>query len=67
MLGGKPSWLSSPRAPHSPRSRRRLDRVLLVVVIGHVPQEFGDVFDIMYNRVRMGQLFSLDKAYSTVR
>ncbi len=30
-------------------------------------QEFGDVFDIMYNRVRMGQLFSLDKAYSTVR
>ncbi len=31
------------------------------------PQEFGDVFDVMYNRMRMGQLFSLDKAYSTVR
>ncbi len=30
-------------------------------------QEFGDVFDIMYNRVRMGQLFSLDKAYAAVR
>jgi hypothetical protein len=29
-------------------------------------QEFGDVFDIMYNRRRMGQLFSLDKAYASV-
>lgn len=29
-------------------------------------EEFGDVFDILVNKRRMGQLFSLDKAYSVV-
>ena len=29
-------------------------------------EEFGDVFDILVNRQRMGQLFSIDKAYSVV-
>ena len=29
-------------------------------------EEFGDVFDVLVNKKRMGQLFSIDKAYSLV-
>mmetsp|Transcript_7501 Transcript_7501/g.22809 ORF Transcript_7501/g.22809 Transcript_7501/m.22809 type:complete len:188 (-) Transcript_7501:70-633(-) len=35
-------------------------------MVSALVEEFGDVFDIVYNRRRMGQLFALDKAYSTV-
>jgi hypothetical protein len=31
-----------------------------------VIEEFGDVFDVIVNKKRMGQLFSIDKAYSVV-
>ena len=32
-----------------------------------VIEEFGDVFDVLVNKERMGQLFSVDKAYSLVK
>ena len=31
-----------------------------------VIEEFGDVFEVLVNKKRMGQLFSIDKAYSIV-
>ena len=37
------------------------------LVIDRLIEEFGDVFDIVQNTKRMGQLFSIDKAYSMVR
>ena len=49
-----------------------IDRYLImedsgdVRMAGRVIEEFGDVFDVVVNKRRMGQLFSVDKAYSLV-
>jgi len=49
-----------------------IDRYILIEDSGdmnmaaRVIEEFGDVFDVIVNKKRMGQLFSIDKAYSTV-
>jgi hypothetical protein len=50
-----------------------VDQYLIIDDSGNVDfaakliEEFGDVFDILVNRQRMGQLFSIDKAYSVVK
>uniref|UniRef100_A0A7S4L9L5 Glycosyltransferase 2-like domain-containing protein n=1 Tax=Guillardia theta TaxID=55529 RepID=A0A7S4L9L5_GUITH len=49
-----------------------IDRYILIEDSGdmsmaaRVIEEFGDIFDIIVNKKRMGQLYSIDKAYSAV-
>mmetsp|Transcript_8935 Transcript_8935/g.14127 ORF Transcript_8935/g.14127 Transcript_8935/m.14127 type:complete len:272 (-) Transcript_8935:111-926(-) len=50
-----------------------IDRYVIIEDSGDIDMaaklidEFGDVFDVLINKKRMGQLFSLDKAYSVVQ